>query len=251
MKTYLMIIGYDGTNYHGWQKQSGVVTIQETVECALEKLLKQTVSVTASGRTDEGVHAAGQAVTFSCDTSVPAANFPAALNAYLPPDVRAISCAQVPDGFCARKRAKKKTYVYRMYYSKMPLVYMDRFALRVAEPLDTGLLNSAAKLIEGTHDFKEFYCLGSSAKTTVRSVYSCSFTEYPPQGIMPAVYEFKICGNGFLYKMVRLLAGALLQLNSGKTTIEDFSAALLGEPDKAKKVPAESKGLTLYSVEYV
>lgn len=247
MKTYLLRLAYDGTDFHGWQRQNGIRTVQQELEDALKELVGEPVTVTASGRTDEGVHALGQAVSFCCGTNIPASKFAAALNGKLPPDLVALDCREVPDDFCARRSAKRKTYVYRIYTGCVNPLY-DRYALRVEAPLDLRLLQSAAKLVEGEHDFRSFYCLGSSATTTVRTVYNCSVNFYAGQGIAPDIYEFEICGNGFLYKMVRLIAGALLSLSAGKITSDEFGAALGGQP--IKKVPAPSRGLTLKSVEY-
>ncbi len=250
MKTYLLTLSYDGTDFHGWQRQNDLPTVQKAVEDALAEFAGEPVVVTASGRTDEGVHALGQTASFCCSLAVPANKLAAALNTRLPRSVRAVSCIEAQDGFCARKSAKRKTYVYRIYVSSRSLPHLERYALRLDSAPNLELMKKAAALIEGTHDFKEFYCLGSSAKTTVRTVYSCSFEQFEPCGITPAICEFKICGNGFLYKMVRLLAGALISLACGKLTLEDFAAALGGESGKVKKVPAEAKGLTLASVEY-
>ncbi len=249
MKTYLLTLSYDGTAYSGWQRQKNARTVQQEVEEALYRLTGFDVSVTASGRTDEGVHALGQAVSFSCELPMPAANAVNALNGKLPHDIRAVNCREVAAGFCARRSAKRKTYAYRFYVSPAVVPQIDRYALRLGSPLDTELLTKAAKKIEGTHDFKEFYCLGSSAKTTVRTVYSCNLTEYAENGIMPLSYELRICGNGFLYKMVRLLTGALLRLNGGEISLAEFEAALNGE-GTLRKIPAPSKGLTLAGVEY-
>lgn len=251
MKTFLLTLSYDGTAYHGWQRQNGQVTVQEKVEDALCKLVGAPVSITASGRTDEGVHALGQTVSFACDTTIPCEKFAAALNTLLPPDIRAVACKNVPDGFCARKSAKRKTYVYRLYLSPHMLPHIDRYALRIDAPLDAQLCMRACKAVEGRHDFKQFYCMGSSAKTTERTVYACSFASFAAQGTMPPMYEITVCGEGFLYKMVRLIVGAILRLNGGKISWDDFVAALQGEDGSVPKVPAASKGLTLASVEYV
>ncbi len=250
MKNYLLTVSYCGAAYSGWQTQKNAVTVQQTLEDALAKLTGREISVTASGRTDEGVHALGQVVSFSCDASVPAEKFAAALNTFLPPDIRAVNCREVPEGFCARRSAKRKTYVYRMYLSDRELPHVDGFALRLESPLDTELLQKACKLVEGTHDFVAFRCVGSSAVTTVRTVYSCSIARYPAAGIMPETYELTVCGNGFLYKTVRLVTGALLALNCGKITLADFASALGGNENAIRKVPAPSKGLTLLKVEY-
>lgn len=250
MKNYLLTLSYDGTDFHGWQRQTGQRTVQETVENAMLELTNAHISVTASGRTDEGVHALGQAVSFACDTNIPTVKFADALNTKLPSDVRVVACREVGEDFCARRSAKRKTYVYRFYLSRKPLVHMERYALRVSKPFDCERMQKACRAIEGKHDFRAFYCLGSSAKTTVRTVYSCKFTEYPACGITPVVYELEICGDGFLYKMVRLIAGALHRYNDGKIDEKDLLAAIEGKSDAITKVPAESKGLCLVSVEY-
>ena len=247
-KTYLLTISYDGTDYHGWQRQAGQMSIQQKLEEALRALFHSEITATASGRTDEGVHALGQAVSFEADTSVPTENIPAALNALLPPDIRAVECKEMPSGFCARKSAKRKTYVYRFYISPTPHPHLERYAMRVGD-LDIEAMEKACEAVVGTHDFDNFYCLGSSAKTTVRTVYSCSIRKFEPQGVFPATLELEICGNGFLYKMVRLIAGALLKVGKHEISAEDFIKAVERET-AIKKIPAPSKGLTLVGVEY-
>ena len=250
MTNFLLTVSYDGTDFHGWQRQKELPTVQKALEEAIRALTGQSVTATASGRTDEGVHALGQAVSFCCDTTVPAQSFPAALNAKLPPSIRAVACRTVPEGFCARRSAKRKTYAYRLYVSPHAVPQMDRYALRVPAPLDTDVLRKACALIVGTHDFAAFYCLGSSAKTTVRTLYDCDATRYAAAGVLPETYEIRFCGDGFLYKMVRLLVGAMLRVCDGTVSLADFRAALGGECDRVRKVPAPAKGLTLVSVEY-
>lgn len=247
MKTVLLTVAYDGTEFHGWQKQPNLRTVQGVLEDALGKICAQSVAVTASGRTDEGVHAAGQTVSFDYDASVPVGNLPAALGSVLPPDLRALSAREVENGFNARKSAKRKRYVYRMYCGT-EIPQHSRYALHLPRPLDLPLLEKACAHIAGTHDFVRFYCAGSSAKTTVRTVYDCSLQRNAEQG-NDALYEFSICGNGFLYKMVRLLVGALLSLSDGKITLDEFVAALDGKAG-IRKIPAPPHGLTLQSVEY-
>ena len=248
MKNYLLTLSYDGTDYHGWQRQKNQITVQEEVENAIAKLIGAPVSVTASGRTDEGVHALGQTANFECDTNIPADKFADALNTFLPQDIRALSCREVPLGFSARKSAKRKTYAYSFYLSSHVLPPLDRFALRVGAPLDEEAIAAACHKIEGTHDFAKFYCLGSSAKTTVRTVYSCKLIRADSLGA-DAAYRLEICGDGFLYKMVRLIAGALLRLSDGKITLGELESAVESKAD-LQKIPAPSKGLSLLRVEY-
>ena len=252
MKTYLLTLSYDGTDFHGWQRQKNLPTVQAAVEEALARLLGQAVTVTASGRTDEGVHALGQTVSFCCATPIPAAAFPVALNPLLPPSIRALACEEREEGFCARKTAKKKTYAYRFYLSEKDSPIFGRYALRVEAPLDISLLQEACGVLVGTHDFAQFYCAGSSAKTTVRTIYDCSFSTCKGKG-GPDTYEFRICGNGFLYKMVRLLVSALLRVAKGEITLADFAAAVHSPQASAKikKIPAPPHGLFLESVEYI
>lgn len=249
-KNYLLTLSYDGSAYHGWQRQKGVVTVQQTVEDCLAALANAPVACTASGRTDEGVHALGQAVSFACETSVPTEKLCDALNARLPDDIRAVSCRETGENFCARRSAKKKTYVYRMYLSPVPLPHMEKYALRVDAPLDMPLWQEACRAVCGTHDFRAFCCAGSNAQTTVRTIYACDCIAYPAAGLNAPVYEFSVCGNGFLYKTVRLIVGALLRLNDGKISMRDFCAALDGDTTAVKKIPAPGKGLYLKSVEY-
>lgn len=250
VKHFLLTVAYDGTDFHGWQRQVGQSTVQQSLEEALSRLTGDTVSVIASGRTDEGVHAAAQAVSFACETSVPAERIPAALAPLLPPSVRPLACRETAADFNARTAAKRKTYVYRLYVSPVPLVHIDRYALRVETPPRPDVWRRACARIAGTHDFRAFRCLGSSAKTTVRTVYACDFDAYPAAGTMPPVCEFRITGDGFLYKTVRLLVGALMRLDGGEITEEAFARALDGEEDAVRKVPAPSKGLTLWDVSY-
>lgn len=240
---YKIILQYDGGRYHGWQKQpTEPLTVQEVVEAALEKVTEAETCVTASGRTDEGVHALGQVAHFDSAKELPPERYVAAINHWLPSDVRVTGCEIVGDDFDARKSAKRKTYEYRMYISPVenPLRRTRELCVK---SLDTKRMNEAAKLFEGEHDFAAFMSRGSSAKTTTRTVFDAHVREEHGSVI------FSVTGSGFLYNMVRIMTGALLRVGTGEDN--GFIKAAL-ETGNRLLVPdiAPSHALYLVSVEY-
>ncbi|MBQ8352170.1 MAG: tRNA pseudouridine(38-40) synthase TruA [Clostridia bacterium] len=245
---YVLKIAYDGSKYAGWQRQTNALSVQECVENALLEALGVDVRVNASGRTDAGVHAAGQVCSFFANVSVPADRMPDCLNRYLPPSIRILEGWEGADGFDVCRHAKRKTYRYRLYESAWEHPLLDHYASRVETLPSMEKLQKAAKLMEGEHDFKAFCASGSSVKTTVRTVYLVELVEKIEYGVR--VVEMYVTGNGFLYNMVRTMAGELLDLALGRRTEESLLKAyetgdrgLLG-----KTMPA--KGLTMMSVEY-
>ena len=239
-----LTVSYDGTNYVGWQSQKNGVSVQDEIESALEKVCKKRIRITGSGRTDAGVHAAGQVADFEADVSVPPERFSLALNAFLPPDIKVLKSERAEDDFNARYSAKKKTYRYSVYFSPVDLPLKDRYALRLDKSPDMGKLRAAAKIFEGEHDFKSFSSTGSAVKTTVRTVYSVCVKKNA-DGV-----DIDVCGNGFLYNMVRIIVGALIAFSEDKTTINELIAALSGSPRPAAVKTLPAKGLTLLSVDY-
>ena len=239
-----LTLSYDGTNYCGWQKQKNGVSVQEIVEKALKELTGQEISVVASGRTDAGVHAEAQVVSFEYDGNIPPERLYLALNQHLPDDIKATGSSEEGKSFNARKSAKKKTYVYSFYVSKTMLPLKERYATLVKEKPDLSLMEKASKLLIGEHDFSAFCSVGSSVKTTTRTIYSIDVLE---EGDNINVY---VCGNGFLYNMVRIIAGTLLEIGQKKRTEESIIKALESGKREllAKTLPA--KGLSLKSVEY-
>lgn len=246
---YVLKIAYDGTEYAGWQRQKNALSVQECLENALEQALAVDVRVVASGRTDAGVHAAGQVCHFDSDSlTVPPEKLPDCLNRFLPPDVRLLEGWEGRDGFDSNRSAKRKTYCYSLYESRREMPLLERYAVRVDELPKIEDLRRVAKRFEGEHDFKAFCASGSSVKTTVRTVYEVKVEEM--EAFALRVVKIYVTGNGFLYNMVRTMAGELLDLASGKRTEESLQKAfqtgdrnLLG-----KTMPA--KGLLLQSVEY-
>ncbi len=246
---YVLKIAYDGTSYAGWQRQKNALSVQEVLENAILEALKIKVNVTASGRTDAGVHAAGQVCHFDSDkVSVPPEKLPDCLNRFLPSDIRLLKGWEADEGFDSNRTAKRKTYCYSLYESRREMPLKERYAVRVDELPALDALQEVAKLFEGEHDFKAFCASGSSVKTTVRTVYEVKIEECESFGLR----EIKIfvTGNGFLYNMVRTMVGELLDIALGRRTIESLLTAfetgdrnLLG-----KTMPA--KGLLLQNVEY-
>ena len=246
---YVMKIAYDGTAYAGWQRQKNAISVQEVVENAIYTALGVTLHVTASGRTDAGVHAAGQVCHFDGNTlTVPPERMPDCLNRFLPPDVRIVDGWGADVNFDSNRSAKRKTYCYSLYVSKREMPIKERFAVRIDDAPDLAQLQTAAKLFEGEHDFKAFCASGSAVKTTVRTVYEVKVEEIESFGSRDI--KIYVTGNGFLYNMVRTITGELLDLASGKRTKESLLSAyetgdrgLLG-----KTMPA--KGLMLLNVNY-
>ncbi len=226
---YKIILQYDGGRYHGWQRQPReALTVQEAVEAALEKVTGRETAVVASGRTDEGVHALGQTAHFETEKELAAERYTAAINYWLPSDIRVISCENVDKEFDARKSAKRKTYEYRMYVSDIenPLRRTRELCIKSA---DREKMDEAAKLFEGEHDFSAFMSSGSSAKTTVRTVYDAHVRAEGDSLI------FSVTGNGFLYNMVRIMAGAIIRVGRGedsefiKTALETGNRSLVSD----------------------
>ncbi len=246
---YVLKIAYDGTAYAGWQRQKNAISVQERLEGALLSALGIDVRVVGSGRTDSGVHAAGQVCHFDSDAiTVPPERLPDCINRYLPPDIRAIEGWSAEEGFDSNRSAKRKTYCYSLYVAEREMPLKERYSVRVEEAPTIEKLQKVAKLFEGEHDFKAFCASGSCVKTTVRRVYQVHVEEENSFGGRDL--KVYVTGNGFLYNMVRTMVGELLDLSMGKRTEESLFAAyqtgdrgLLG-----KTMPA--KGLTLMKVEY-
>ena len=246
---YVLKIAYDGTAYAGWQRQKNALSVQESLEGAILSALGEDVRVTASGRTDAGVHAAGQVCHFDSDKiTVPPEKMPDCLNRYLPPDIRAIEGWEGDEGFDSNRSAKRKTYCYSLYVSAREMPLKDRFSVRIEDAPSLEILQAKAKLFEGEHDFKAFCASGSSVKTTVRRVYQVRIEEGKSYGSRDL--KIYVTGNGFLYNMVRTMVGELLDLALDRrleeslfTAYETGDRSLLG-----KTMPA--RGLTLLNVEY-
>ena len=241
---YAMLLSYDGTNYGGWQIQKNAVTVQQKLTEALEDTFGYKVCVTASGRTDSGVHARAQVCHFDAQTSIPAEKIADALNARLPDDISVLQTIAVSDAFNAQSSAKRKTYCYRFYLSQRRNPLRDRYSVQIKYDVDLNKLEYAAKLFSGEHDFKAYCAAGSQVKTTVRTIYDINVEK---DGCNIAVF---VSGNGFLYNMVRTLVGTMIYYAAGRLTEEDIVRSLESGDRSAVGKTMPAKGLTLESVDY-
>lgn len=248
-----LLVSYDGTHFSGWQIQKNGRTVQGEIESAVKECFGCESRATGSGRTDAGVHAAGQVCNFALPDGIKIApeRIADALNVKLPPDVRVLESAAAPEGFDACRSAKRKTYRYSVYFSRRENPLLERYAVRYGESPDFARMGECARLLEGEHDFAAFSSAGSSVKTTVRTVYSVETAPWADEyaeGVLGVRIE--VCGGGFLYNMVRIMAGAILECGAGKLPLSAVEEALCtGDRELlGKTMPA--KGLTLLSVDY-
>lgn len=247
---YYLVLSYDGTAFNGWQAQGkdNLRTVQETLESVAKEIFGCITKITASGRTDAGVHALGQVCSFCAETTIPSEKIADCFNAKLPSDVSVLKSGLAEENFDACRSAKKKTYVYSLYFSERENPLKERFCVRVSGSPDFKKMQLAAETLEGEHDFKAFCASNSSAKTTVRTVYGLKLKrDRTFTGEEVRVY---ITGNGFLYNMVRTVVGTLLDVGYGRKKLEDLKKALsTGDRNSVgKTMPA--KGLCLLSVDY-
>lgn len=242
-----MLLAYDGTNYAGWQVQEGqgrVKTIQGTVEKALALITGERIRVTGAGRTDAGVHARGQVIHFDTDSRIPVPSFPAALNSVLPPDIRFYGAEEVSPDFHAQYQAREKTYRYTIDCGPVPDVFLRNYACHISYQLDLPAMQEAAKLLLGTHDFRSFCASGSSVKNFVRTVKALEICQ------SDFLIYVNITADGFLYNMVRIIVGTLLEIGRGKLP-SGYMAELISAQDRTLAGPtAPAKGLCLEQVVY-
>jgi len=212
----LLTISYDGTSYHGWQVQPNGITVQQTLQDALEKLLGSRVSVTGCSRTDAGVHAREFTCHVDCDDCFPENAFLKGLNSLLPNDICVTDCRQVKNDFHARYNAKGKKYVYSMYTGALN-PFDSRYMLHLENAPDVDLMNEFCKGIIGTHDFAAFSSSKRTVEDTVRTIKECRVTKIDNH------YYFEIIGDGFLYNMVRILAGTALAVGQKRFAYDCYN----------------------------
>ncbi len=241
-----LIIAYDGTGFAGWQSQSHRNAIQDHVERAFERISGESVRVHGAGRTDAGVHALAQCAHVDLpDNRLSAARWTTALNALLPPAIRVLRCQYVPKDFHARHSAKGKIYRYRIWSAPVLPPFEYGRAWHVSQPLDLKVLNKAAKAFAGTHDFAGFAAnRGKPEKSTIRTIYSVRVRRNGP------CVTIDFDGDGFLYKMVRLIVGSLVQCALGKMRIEDLTERLDFSQAGRTRLAAPAEGLFLVRVRY-
>ena len=243
-KRILLTVSYDGTAYCGWQFQENGPSIQEALEKALEKALGVFTRVTGASRTDAGVHALGQRAHFDTDSSIPPDKYPFVLNRYLPEDIRVTAGVRVPDDFHARFQAVGKLYTYRIHNAPHPSAIFRNCTAHVPLRLNERAMQASAEALLGTHDFSAFAAAGGQAKTTVRTL---DFIHVDRQG---DEVTLRVHGNGFLYNMVRIIAGTLIDVGHGKLDGACIARAIGSRNRLDLGVTAPARGLELTRVEY-
>lgn len=245
MKNIKIVVEYDGTDYCGWQRQNNAISIQQVIEEAIFSATDKNVIVNGSGRTDAGVHAMGQVANFAIDSSVPGEKFAHALNKFLPNDVTIVKSEEVPLDFHARFSAKRKTYRYLIFnrYHR-PALYAN-YSEHVRGNLDVALIEQALRLLIGKHDFRAFMAAGTQMTNTVREIYSTSV-----ERIDDNMIAFEVCGSGFLYNMVRIIAGTVIEIGLGRRAPECIKQALETGDRALLGYTGGATGLYLKSVEY-
>lgn len=244
MKRIRLTVAYDGTNYCGWQIQPNGITIQEVLENCLEDLTGKKTEVMGASRTDAGVHALGNIAVFDTDMRMPGEKFSFALNQRLPEDIRIQKSEEVPPDFHPRYRESEKTYVYRILNRQFPIPTQRLYAHFTYIPLDTDRMREGGSYLIGEHDFKSFCGAGAQVKTTVRTIKEVSVSRKDD------LITIKIRGNGFLYNMVRIIAGSLMEIGGGMYPPEHMKEMLEARDRQAAGPTAPAKGLTLAEIRY-
>ena len=244
MKRVMIVVAYDGTKYCGWQVQPNGVTIQEVLERHLSELLKEPVSVLGASRTDAGVHALGNAAVSDTNSRMPGEKVSYALNQRLPEDIRIQESKEVPLDFHPRYQKSEKTYEYRILNRRFPIPTERFYSHFTYVPLDVEQMRKAAEHLIGEHDFKSFCGTGAQVKTTVRNVTGLTIQKNGDEIII------RVTGMGFLYNMVRIIAGTLMEVGCGKYPPEYVKEILEARDRKMAGNTAPARGLTLVGVRY-
>ena len=245
-KRVRLTVAYDGTNYHGWQIQNNGITIESELNRCLTDLLREPVEVIGASRTDSGVHALGNIAVFDTTSRMPAEKISYALNQRLPEDIRIQKSEQVPEDWHPRRCDSRKTYEYRIYRAQFPMPVKRLYSLFTYYELDVNRMQEAAAYLEGEHDFKSFCQTGAQVESTVRTLYSVEVEEQGENDLV-----IRVCGNGFLYNMVRIIAGTLVEVGEGRRSLADVKQALsTGERKKAGPT-APPEGLVLVEIREV
>lgn len=239
-----LLICYDGTRYKGWQRLAGVDnTIQGKLEQTLSRILGEKIEISGSGRTDAGAHAIGQVANFCCDSGLPCEEILSGLRRYLPEDIGIESCQEASPRFHARLNCKSKTYRYRIWNSERPCVFQRRFVYVMPDAVDVELMRQAAEILLGEHDFSAFCANRKMKKSTVRRIDRIAIDRDGEE------LEFTFTADGFLYNMVRILVGTLIEVGLHKREVNSIPALFGAKREEAGYlVPAQ--GLCLMEVDY-
>ncbi|WP_052221492.1 tRNA pseudouridine(38-40) synthase TruA [Clostridium homopropionicum] len=243
-KNFKLVIEYDGTNYAGWQRQNNAITVQKILEEVLEKLTGRNINVIGCSRTDSGVHARGFICNFVTETTIPPSKIKYAINNLLPNDIVILDSSEVPINFHSRYNCIKKTYTYTILNREEPAAINRNYVYHFKRPLDIDLMKKGSEFLIGTHEFDSFRKIGSSVKTTTRTIYSIDIEK------QEYYIKFNITGNGFLYNMVRIIVGTLLDVGVGKMTPESVKEILLAKDRSKAGMSLPAQGLCLEKIYY-
>lgn len=244
MRNILLTISFDGTAYHGWQVQENAATVQQTLQDALQQICSRRDNVVGCSRTDAGVHANMYCCNIRTEHSIACDKLVTALNAVLPRDIAALDCKEVDFDFHARYDCSSKEYIYRIWNSPNKNPFLYNYALHYKYPLDEKLLDSQAKQFIGTHDFSSFCAAGSSVEDTVRTVMNASVERNGDEVI------FRVEANGFLYNMVRIMTGTLIDISRGRIPENSVPQIIEAKNRFAAGYTAPARGLYLNKIHY-
>ena len=241
----LIYVSYDGTSYGGWQKQNNAPSIEEELEKAIFDLFKEEIPVIGASRTDAGVHSAGSAAVFDVETRMPAEKIAFALNPRLPEDIRVVKSMEVRPDFHPRHTDTIKTYCYRIYLGRIMDPRFRLYMHQVHVPLDVEKMRAAAAYFVGEHDFKSFSSTATQVTDFVRTIYSLDVSEIE-NGL-----EIRVTGNGFLYNMVRIIAGTLIDVGRGQIEVSSIPKIIEAKNREAAGPTAPAKGLALEEIRFL
>ncbi|MBO5993933.1 MAG: tRNA pseudouridine(38-40) synthase TruA [Firmicutes bacterium] len=250
MRRIALKIAYEGTDYAGWQRQENGPSIQQTIEDTVFDLFHERVDLMGSGRTDAGVHARGQIAAMDMEHPIPTDKLILALNSNLPEDIRIYEAWEADKDFHPRFQAKRKTYEYVIFQGPVCPPELRRFAWHVKDPMDLSLMEEAARKLVGTHDFAAFRSTGGMNLSTVRTVEEVKIVCEPVEETKGRILRLRITGNGFLYNMVRIIAGTLKEIGQERLPVTVIEEALQKGDRLLLGPTAPAQGLFLVSVEY-
>ena len=245
MKRIKLVVAYDGTAYNGWQIQPGVRTIEGELNQALSELLQEDIQVIGASRTDSGVHALCNVAVFDTDTRIPGEKISYALNQRLPEDIRIQESGEVDGNFHPRHCDSRKTYEYRILNTQFPLPTKRLYAHFMYVPLDISLMKQGAAYLVGEHDFKSFCAAAAVVETTVRTITDLQVEQIDSEIVI------RVTGTGFLYNMVRIIAGTLMEVGRGNYPPEKVKEILAAKDRQAAGPTAPACGLTLVKYEFL
>lgn len=245
MKRIMLTVAYDGTNYCGWQIQPNGKTIEGVLNAELSRILNEDIRVIGASRTDAGVHAQGAIAVFDTNSRIPGEKFSYALNQSLPEDIRIRKSQEVKPDFHPRRVKTKKTYEYRIWHDEFPMPTNRLYTHWVYTQLDVEAMKQGAAYFVGEHDFQAFCSSHTQTETTLRTIYSLEVEEQGP------LITIRVCGNGFLYNMVRIIVGTLLDIGQGKASPKSVKELLLSGDRNGSGPTAPAKGLCLMEYEFL